>query len=212
MGSANLIQALIVTAEVMGSELSEVAAKVMVRDLRGCDEDAVLRALERCRRKGGRLTLGAIFDQLASSDGRPGADEAWAIASRAGDEAHTVVWTEEMAAAFGVVSELVIASDMTAARMGFRDAYREACEASRERGEPVHWQVSPGTDATGRADAIKQAVELKRLPASALGEAPQLEEWRAVLPPPSKAELEQFCGPPPDVKALIANIGKGVSR
>src|SRR5688572_5877701 len=46
--------------------------------------------------------LVAQLDGLAAADGRPGPEEAWAIALRSRDEGDTVVWTAEMAQAVAI--------------------------------------------------------------------------------------------------------------
>ena len=116
---ASILKAVAVTAELTGAELSETALRVMAADLDSYSETAVLRALDRCRRElKARLTLGAVLERIEEQDGRPGADEAWAIALGALDEADTVVWTDEMAEAFAIArvfSTAVMASAVACA-------------------------------------------------------------------------------------------------
>ena len=76
--AVELLQALAVTAELTGTELSEPAARVMANDLAAYPVQQVLGALTRCRRElKGRLTVAAILERL--DDGRPGPNEAWAM-------------------------------------------------------------------------------------------------------------------------------------
>ena len=73
-----LAEALAVTAELTGTELSVAAAKVMATDLAAYPRQQVLGALARCRRElKTRLTMAAVIERL--DDGRPGAEEAWAM-------------------------------------------------------------------------------------------------------------------------------------
>jgi hypothetical protein len=103
-----IIEAIAVTAELTDTTQSGPAIAQMTRDLLGYPHDAVLTALARCRRElTHRLTLAAIIDRLESSDGRPHADEAWSIAVVAYDESATVVWTTEMAQAYGIALPLL---------------------------------------------------------------------------------------------------------
>ena len=98
MATPELIQAIAVTAELCGRSFSPEAAAVFVDDLSGFDEQALLGALRRCRREvRGLLTVQDVVSRI--DDGRPGPDEAWAQIPR--DEAASVVWTDEMAEAFG---------------------------------------------------------------------------------------------------------------
>lgn len=164
--SANVLKALAVTAELTGAEFSKDALGMMLKDLGGYPEIVVLGALDRCRKElRGRLTLGAILDRIEEEDGRPGADEAWAIAIGAQDEADTVVWTDEIAQAFGVAKPILDARDKVGARMAFREAYDRLVRDARTGRAPVQWIVSAGHDPERRATALSAAVALRRIDA-----------------------------------------------
>lgn len=159
-----IIQAIAVTAELTGTELSEVAIRVMESDLAAYPETAVLRALDRCRKElKGRLTLAAALDRVAECDGRPGKEEAWSIALASNDESETVVWTEEVAQAMSVASPLLEARDKVAARMAFCETYERIVRASREANAPCRWVTSLGTDHERRALAVAAAVQSGRI-------------------------------------------------
>lgn len=161
---ASILKAVAVTAELTGAELSEAALRVMAGDLDAYTEAAVLRALDRCRRElKTRLTLAAVLERIEEQDGRPGADEAWAIALGATDEADTVVWTDEMAEAFAVARPVLEARDKVGARVAFRDAYERLVREAREAGRGCRWVASIGHDATRREAALTQAVERGRV-------------------------------------------------
>lgn len=165
---ANILMAVAVTAELTGAELSEAALRVMASDLDAYPELDVLRALDRCRRElKGRLTLAAVLERLEEADGRPGADEAWAIAISAQDECETVVWTDEISQAFAVARPILEARDKVGARMAFRDAYERITRESRAERAPVRWSVSLGNDPERRASALSAAVALRRIEAGA---------------------------------------------
>lgn len=119
----------------------------------------------------------AQIDGIAANDGRPGPEEAWAIALGSVDERATVVWTREAAQAMQVARPVLANGDEVGARMAFREAYVRLVDEARAAGAPAQWSASEGWDAEGRARAIEQAVELRRLPASAL----QLLPWPANL-------------------------------
>jgi hypothetical protein len=161
---ASILKAIAVTAELTGSEISEVALRVMTSDLDAYPEEAVLRALDRCRRElKTRLTLAAVLERIEEQDGRPGADEAWAIALGALDEAETVVWTDEMAQAFAVARPVLDARDKVGARVAFRDAYDRLVREAREAGQRCKWVASIGHDASRRDVALTRAVERGRI-------------------------------------------------
>lgn len=104
-----------------------------------------------------------IIGRLQLDDGRPGAEEAWAMMPRT--EEVTVVWTEEMAQAWGAALPLLQEHDQVAARMAFAERYRVLVQKARDRGMPAKWSPSLGTDEAGRERALMDAVEQGRLPA-----------------------------------------------
>ncbi|MHB8408950.1 MAG: hypothetical protein ACYDHY_12805 [Acidiferrobacterales bacterium] len=155
MASANLLKALQLTAELTQTEISLEATRVMVADLEAYPEAQVFGALLRCRRElRTRLTIADIVSRL--DDGRPGPDEAWARIPRG--EEDTVVWSDEMAAAFGIASPLLAAGDQIAARMAFREAYSREVTQARAEQKPAIWRVSLGSDREGREGPIREAV------------------------------------------------------
>jgi hypothetical protein len=104
-------------------------------------------------------------------DGRLGAEEAWALALGAADEADAVVWTDEIAQAWGVALPVLQRGDEVGARMAFREAYGRHVAQARAARQPLRWCVALGHDSTRRADALRRAEELGRL---SLGEADSL--------------------------------------
>lgn len=166
MQQDNLLVALFATAELIGQELSAPAAQMMVQDLSYYSEDVVTRALQACRRElTGKLTLAAILQRVHVEDGRPGRDEAWAIALQAGDERDTVVLTSEIMAALQVARPILAARDKVGARMAFLNAYDRLTDQARQEAQPVKWELSLGFDPDLRVRAIEQARDLGRLPA-----------------------------------------------
>ena len=167
-----VLQALAVTAEITGTQLSEGAARVFAGDLSRYPPDQVLGALTRCRREvKGRLTVADVIGRL--DDGRPTPDEAWAMIPH--DEATTAVMTEEMVQAWGISRE---AEDRVSARRAFLSAYRRLVQEARDAGVAVRWFPSLGTDPTAREAAISEAVRLGRLSAT---------HAHALLPAPVQA-------------------------
>ncbi|GAB2889477.1 hypothetical protein GCM10027202_17590 [Microvirgula curvata] len=186
-----ILQAVTVAAELTGTQLSDGALATMVDDLMTYPLAAVLTALDRCRRElTGRLTLAAVVERLNGADGRPGADEAWAIAIRSQPEAETVVWTNEIAEAFAVCRPVLDLGDEIGARMAFRDAYNRIIAAARAGGEAARWSASLGWDKDLRQVALESAARTGRLAQSTV----------AALMPPQDAAPE-----------VVALIGKDVS-
>lgn len=161
--SESLLKAIAVTAELTQTELSIDAARVMIDDLAQYDENQIMKALVRCRKelKPRMLTLSEIISRI--DDGRPGAEEAWAMIPKS--EFASVVWTAEMAEAFGICYKLIEEGDTVQARMAFIEAYRDRVARARDSGIKVQWMPSLGHDPQGREQVLMDAVEKGRLTA-----------------------------------------------
>lgn len=129
------------------------------------------------------------------ADGRPGGDEAWALAVASTDENKTIVWTEEMAEAWGVARVVYLTGDKVGARKSFLEAYARLVDEARAERRPTVWAVSEGHDPRERAIAIRAAVEAGRLTAPSTGGAPlqiagpetpaARDGWAAIMSNPS---------------------------
>ena len=172
MPSRELIESVAVTAELCGRTFSEAAARVFVSDLSRYPENQVIAALGRCRCEvKGVLTVSDVVSRL--EDGRPGVEEAWGMIPLS--ESQTVVWTTEMAVAFGASLPLIERRDMVGARMAFKEAYTQAVMKARDHGTPVDWTASIGYDPAGRAAVLQAAVNEGKLPLEwARQHAPQI--------------------------------------
>lgn len=192
MLSIDIIKMLAVTAELTGTSLSADAARILASDLEPYPEDQVMGALARCRHElRGRMTLSDILMRL--DDGRPGVEEAWAMAPR--DEYQTVVWTDEMAEAWGAARPL-LASDEIAARMTFREVYTKLVIAARREHRPPRWWPSLGHDVLGREGPLREAVAKKRLTAAYV---------QKLLPAPDQTEGKRALTAAP-VSSLLPRI------
>lgn len=120
----------------------------------------------------------ALLGQGAG-DNRPGADEAWAVALTARDEAATVVWTAETAQAFAACRPVLDLGDEIGARMAFRQAYDRLVNQARQRGIAPRWQASLGWDMAQREAVLVKAADTGLLPAPHVA---------ALLPPPATVE------------------------
>jgi hypothetical protein len=160
MSTADIARALIVTAEVMGHDLSAPAAEAMARELAQYASSDVALALKRCQREvTSKLSLARVLERLPGQ--HISADEAWAMCPRS--EAETVVWIEEISSAYAVAAPLLAQGDQVAARMAFRDAYQRAVGEAQARGEKPKWWPSLGHDVDGRSRVIQAAVSAGRL-------------------------------------------------
>ena len=106
-------------------------------------------------------TPSAILAILNIGNQRLSADEAWALCPAS--EKDTVVWTDEMASAFAVASDLLAEGDKIGSRMAFKGAYERICKEHEWLKQPIQWQVSLGHDPQGRESVIHRAVSQGRL-------------------------------------------------
>ena len=162
---AGLAAAICATAEAMGQEMNPGTAAMMAEDLCASPVPVVKAALKACRFEvKGKLAMADILQRVQTSDGRPGKDEAWAIAMTTNDEFETVVLTDEIQLALSAAKPVLDAGDKVGARMAFISAYERFVRQSREDAKPVNWHVSVGFDANRRIQAVTRAMELKRIP------------------------------------------------
>lgn len=203
MPSENLIMAIAATAELCGKVFSPAAARMLAQDLDGYDEKGVLSALTRCRKEldGKPFNVAAVIARI--DDGHPGVEEAWAMMPI--DEAQSVVWTDEMADAFGLARPLLDAGDRIGARMTFKEAYTKALVLARDAKRLAKFRPSLGTDVGARQQAIQQAVDKGRM---TIAHAQTIIP--ALAPPPSNNALlgapKRTPGAKPDLKALLLSL------
>ena len=156
-----LVQQLASSAEVLGQQLTPTAAALMAEDLSVYPKAMLARALSRVRNEHtGRLTPKAIIDRIDEAAGRPAANEAWAIACTALDEAQTLVWNNEISDAWVVARPIAEAGDMIGARMAFIGAYERIVRNARETKTLPQPIVSIGWDKATTNPAIEKALAL----------------------------------------------------
>lgn len=146
------------------------------------------------------------IEGMTGGDGRPGADEAWAIAITSRDESDTVVWTAEIAEAFSICSPVLELGDEVGARVAFKDAYTRLVNSARAGNKPAVWSVSLGWDGKKREEAIKRAHVAGLLPAPIV---------RTLLPNYSGADSADQGGTPEGlkkVKEALAQIQDGWAK
>jgi hypothetical protein len=185
---SKLLQTIQATAEIYGRTMSAFSAEILLNDLSEYPEADILKSLTRCRKELRSFpTLAEIISRI--DDGRPGVEEAWAMLPK--DESASVVWTEEMRDAFGVVRSQ-LDSDPIAARMAFKEVYSRLLTDSRASRKAPKWEPSLGFDRHSRDAALQEAVSKGRLEigyAQSLSPHIQLqlpEHLKKFLPEPSK--------------------------
>ena len=99
--------------------------------------------------------------ERSSPDGRPSADEAWAMIPR--DEYASAMMTDEMQSALHIAQPLLDEGDQIAARMAFKQAYDRLVDENKRAGIKAKWNVSLGWDVQGREPVIAEALRLGRI-------------------------------------------------
>lgn len=147
----------------------------------------------------------------ATKDGRPDANEAWAIALRSRDERDTVVWTQECAQAFTIASAVLDEGDEVGARMAFKASYERLIEAARAQGSKAQWVKSLGHDPYLREQVLTDAVRAGRLlladvktvvPALA-APVENMDPHKAAV---NLARLRQIVGAMPSTREKLARV------
>lgn len=193
--------------------LADAQIAMFFRALSGFSIDAVRAGLDahvRDHQRGRFAPLPAdVIAQIEAckaADGRPGSDEAWAIAVRSADEAATVVWTEEIAQAWGIAKSVMELGDEVGARVAFRDAYERIVADARNAGTKPNWFASLGHDAARREEALRQADSIGRLPYS-----PVLALAGPTRDPEVMRPLLESKGMPAHVREKLAQLRASLS-
>lgn len=175
-----ILEAIAATAEIMGQSISPTAAVILAQDLSAYPQETILAALEATRKSSARFSAKAIFDAIEklSPDGRPDANEAWAMIPKNEDD--SVVMSQEMAEALGIAQPLLDEGDAIGARMAFRDAYNRIVEGNKLAGVAPSWFASLGRNAEMRVAALEVAARAGRIGANHVA---------ALLPPVQSAAL-----------------------
>lgn len=133
------------------------------------------------------------IEASTNGDGRPGPEEAWAIALASQDERDTVVWTTETAQAWTVARPVMATSGPITARKTFTETYTRLVAAARAQRQPVKWSAHLGWDKVGQALVLQRAVDQGLLPApsvTALLPAPEMPD--SALSPEGRAQLAKI--------------------
>ena len=102
-----------------------------------------------------------MINFIKSQDGRPSADEAWAMIPR--NESVSAVLSQDMLTAMSSAQPLLDEGDQVAARMAFKESYTRLITAARNNSVPVAWFPSLGDDKNGREAVVQEAVRLGRI-------------------------------------------------
>lgn len=157
MNDEKIMQAIAVTAELTGTQLSGDAMYVMGEDLLAYPLDKVLIALERCRRElKGRLTQAAILERI--DDGWQSAEEAFNTLVAGWESEHLSILTTHTAMhAAESASALFNTGDKYRAGLAFKTAYERIVSEKKAKGIQPDWYVSAGLDKEQLAQLVTEA-------------------------------------------------------
>ncbi len=197
---------------VVNKPVPEVSVlKVIARDLISqFTDEQINAAIKRTMRECEWITLKVILERIPGvgvEDGRPEPEVAWAMCPKTEDV--SVVWTEEMAAAFGAARPLILDGDLIAARMAFRESYSSNLKLARAEARPVRWIVSLGWDKSDRVRSLSDAIQTKRITAQhafGLLDAKQQEELLLQLPAPERKRLAGDVKPNPALNGFQESL------
>lgn len=172
-----------VTGETLALSAKAIASELTPEQF----EFACVQAVKRCKffpRPAELIALGQ------GDDGRPDIEAAWAMCPST--EERSVVWTEEIAEAFGLCRPLLTDGDHIAARMVFKEQYQKLLTRARIDHKPVRWIPSLGWDKSDRVRALSEAIQKHRIEAKhayGLLAPEQQDELLLQLPAPTRLLL-----------------------
>lgn len=145
--------------------LSEIALDIFLDDVEDYPFVAVMTAIRNARKQAkGRVSIGDVMQHLNNLDGRPSAEEAWAMAVKSLDEDLTIALTQETQDAWtSGAAELLDMGDKFNASRAFIEKYNQLVTSARDQKKPISWFVSLGYNKDQREEAIRQAYKEKKI-------------------------------------------------
>lgn len=145
--------------------LSEIALDIFLDDVEDYPFVAVMTAIRNARKQAkGRVSIGDVMQHLNNLDGRPSAEEAWAMAVKSLDEDLTIALTQETQDAWtSGAAELLDMGDKFNASRAFIEKYNQLVTSARDQKKPISWFVSLGYNKDQREEAIRQAYKDKKI-------------------------------------------------
>lgn len=178
----SIVDALMVAYEVMGREMSEAGAQMILRALDGFEFEAVMTAIKRTVSEAKFITPAEIISRV--DDGRPDPEKAWSeVCHYDPDDTYTECMTEEQSLARGACWHLLASGDKVAARMAFKEEYVKLCAENRLKKQPVKYVFQMGRNKDNRLEVVKQAIlDGKITQKTALAKLPEKREEILNLP------------------------------
>lgn len=185
-----IAQELIMSAAMMGADLSPEMARVFAEQLRnlGATGHEVVQAARMVATEDeGRFTLKKLLKRIPRLQ-YPDAEVAWATFPK--EEHQTAAVVSPALKAWGQAAPLWNSGDKIGARMAFKAAYEQFVAEAKQAGQLApKWQMTYGTDPVIRDEKVREAVALGFISAKAAQES---------LPHLTTEELENPALPSPN--------------
>lgn len=139
-----------------GVEVNEIV-DAMVECLHGLSGVQLARGYERLKTSTFCPSVSEFRAWCEPNSEWPTAEQAWAIAQAASNEADTVVWTAEAQAAWTSCQSLIEINDWFNASRCFKDTYSREVQTSQLQGKRPVYQASLGHNQELRVIAIRDA-------------------------------------------------------
>lgn len=186
-------------ADYHSADISPEKMKMLFEDLDGYDINGLYESWKKYRLSDKGRFMPTAFDLINNiPDGRPTANEAFALLPRHEDE--SVVWTHEIQTAwFSVKNQM--GNSPQAAWFAFKEKYDSLVLEARKNKQNAIWSVSLGFDVAGRDKALVEALDKKRISLEfARQHSPELEYRQENKPMLTQAEaLKQLNMTPKEI-------------
>ena len=201
-----VVKALMVAYEVMGKQMTDAGAMMILNALKGFEFNAVMRAIHRTVSEAKFITPAEIISRV--DDGRPDPEKAWAqVCNYDPDETYSECITEEQSFARGACWHLLIDGDNVAARMAFKEEYIKLCAENRAQGLPVKHVFHFGMNKENRLDVVKQALlQGKVTQKQALAHLPERKHEILSLPAPQSEDGAKI------IQGMVKTLASGVGQ
>lgn len=143
--------------EMQAKPITTATIDMIIKTFELFDYNTLKTAINKVLMKGQLVTTATVLPIIQKCDGRMESDEAWSRSLLAFDESATIVWTDEMSAAWGAAEDLYNNGDRVGARMAFKQCYERLVEENRLNRVPLNYWISYGTDVQRRIGAIDKA-------------------------------------------------------
>lgn len=175
MQNLEMVTLMQLIAEYHDEDLSQSRAQMYASDLEAYSPAEINQAWKTYRMALGNNKMPKPFQLIQFvQDGHPTAQESWAMIPR--DESASVIWSDEMRAAYSIAEPLIREGNVSGAFFAYREEYEKQINQARALRKKPRWSPSFGDYKPGRDAALITAIERGRItPEKAVSLYPELE-------------------------------------